>query len=218
MKYARYELTNDELIPAIVYLGDMSTPVWRQNRWESGEYKHYVIHNGCGHCCAAMALNLHGVKIDPHEEYSLCRELWGAPKREEGVVLQGNYQSVAGITKILRHYGVFAEYFGVPDIESVEKHVEESLKAGKQVIFWSHVTRDFPENPFSQREHYVMAVGYTEDNKILVANNSESYTKEGVQLSDIHTVVRAMFFGSAPIDLTWGEDKFEECSGYVVVG
>ncbi len=42
MKYAEYKLTNDELIPATVTLGEMSTPVWRQNRWNTGEYRDYI--------------------------------------------------------------------------------------------------------------------------------------------------------------------------------
>ena len=217
MEYAEYKLTNDDFIPAIVTLGEKSTPVWRQNRWETGEYRDYVRNNGCGHCCAAMALNLYGVKTDPHGEYSLCRKLWGAPDKQREHP-QGNYQSVSGITKILKHYGVKAEYFGVPDLESVEKHIDKSLKEGKQVIFWSHSTPAFTENPFSKNEHYVMAVGYTRDNKILVANSSEAWTKEGVQLVEMNSILRALFFGAEPIDTTWGQDGFEMCAGYVVVG
>ena len=215
MIYASYTLTNDELVPATVTLGEKSTPVWRQNRWDTGEYKHYVVNNGCGHCCAAMALNLYGVEIDPHGEYSLCRELWGEAKRER---TQGNYQSVSGITKILGHHGVKAECFGVSDLESVKKHIEESLKDGKQIIFWSHPTAAFSENPFSKRDHYVMAVGYTKENEILIANSSEAAATDGVQLVDIESILRALFFNSAPTDLTWGTDRFEDCAGYVVVG
>ncbi len=164
-----------------------------------------------------MALNLHGVKIDPHEEFALCRELWGMPKREK-LFLQENYQSVAGITKILNYHDVPAEYFGVSDIASVEKHFEASLKDGKQIIFWSHSTEEFPDNPFSKNEHYVMAVGYTKENKILVANSSEDWTKEGIQLVELTSVMRALFFGAFPIDMTWGNGRFKDCAGYVVVG
>ena len=78
---------------------------------------------------------------------------------------------------------------------------------------------DFKENPFSQFEHYVMAVGYTKDNKILVANSSEKWTEEGVQIVDIETILKALFLGASPIDMTWGErDHYINCSGYVVVG
>ena len=218
MKYATYELINTELIPSIVSFGDGSTPVWRQGRWSEGEYQEFVRKNGCGHCCAAMALNLHNVKIDPHEEFTLCRKLWGEPNRDQEFP-QGNYQTVGGIVKVLKYHGVNAECFGVPSREGAAAHIEEALKNGKQVIFWSNPNEDFPENPFSQGEHYVMAVGYTEDGKILVANSSERRTSEGVHLTDIDTIVKALFLGSDPFDLTWGQKGFHvHCAGYVVVG
>lgn len=117
MIYASYREENNELIPVCVSLGEMQTPVWLQQRWEAGEYAIYVRKNGCGHCCAAMALNMHGVKIDPHEEYELCVKLWGHPKID-GHEKQGNFQSVDGIAKVIRHFGIAAESFGVPDRES----------------------------------------------------------------------------------------------------
>ena len=93
------------------------------------------------------------------------------------------------------------------------------MKNGKQVIFWSNPKEDFPENPFSVGEHYVMAVGYTEDGKILVANSSQRKAPDGVQLVDVTTIVRALFLGSAPTDKTWGEKGDHiHCAGYVVVG
>lgn len=218
MEYASYELINTELIPSIVSIGNRSTPVWRQGRWNEGEYQEFVRKNGCGHCCATMALNLHDIKITPHDEFTLCRKLWGEPVREQEFP-QGNYQTVAGITKILRYHGVDAEYFGVPSPESVAIHISESLKSGKQVIFWSNPNEDFPDNPFSKGEHYVMAVGYTEDGKILVANSSEMRAPTGVHLTDIDTIVRALFHGAEPTDLTWGQKGIHvHCAGYVVVG
>ena len=218
MEYAKYKLTGNDLAPTIVSVGEKSTLVWRQNRWEEGEYQEFIIKNGCGHCCATMALNLHGIKINPHEEFTLCRKLWGVPNWENGYN-QDNFQSVSGITKILNYHGVKAEYFGVPDLESVKKHFESSLKEGKQIIFWSSPKEDFPENPFSKFEHYVMAVGYTEEGKILVANSSERWTETAVHEVEIETILKALFIGATPIDLTWGERKrYVNCSGYVVVG
>jgi hypothetical protein len=218
MIYANYRRIDTELIPSVVTLGSASTPIWRQGRWSTGEYQEFVRKNGCGHCCAAMALNLHGVKIDPHEEFSICRKLWGEPDGDREFP-QRNYQTVAGITKILRYHGVKAEYFGVPSCESAATHIDEALKNGQQVIFWSNPSEDFPENPFSRGEHYVMAVGYTENGHILVANSSEKWTIEGVQLVNITTIARALFIGAAPTDKTWGEQGcHEHCAGYVVVG
>ena len=128
MSFATYELINTELIPAIVSINGESTPVWHQAKWSEGEYEEFVRKNGCGHCCAAMALNLHGVKINPHEEFALCRKLWGEPDREREFP-QGTYQTVSGISKILRHHGVPAECFGVPTREQAARHISEVLRA-----------------------------------------------------------------------------------------
>ena len=216
--YATYQIIGTELIPCEVFFGDRSTPVWHQANWHEGEYEEFVRKNGCGHCCAAMALNLHGVKITPHEEFALCRKLWGVPNREQEFP-QGNYQTVAGIAKILNYHGVKAACFGVPTREYAAKHIEEVLRAGKQVIFWSNPNEDFPENPFSFGEHYVMAVGYTREGEILVANSSQRKAPDGVQLVDINTIVRALFLGCDPTDKTWGEKGDHiHCAGYVVVG
>lgn len=218
MDFAKYELIENDYAPTIVSIGSRSTPVWRQQRWDEGEYQEFVRKNGCGHCCASMALRLNGIDIDPHREFTLCRQLWGAPVREREFP-QDNLQSVAGITKIINHFGVKAEYFGVPDLKAAEKHFEDALKTGKQVIFWSHPTPEFPENPFSKNEHYVLAVGYTEEGKILVANSSERWTATAVHEVSMQTIMRALFFGADPIDMTWGErDHYINCSGYVVVG
>ena len=218
MEYARYELLGTGLIPATVSIGGKSSPVWHQAKWEGGEYEQFVRKNGCGHCCAAMALNLHGVQIDPHGEFTLCRTLWGEPNTELEYP-QGNYQTVMGITKILRHHGVAAECFGVPSTEDAAARIEAALRAGKQVIFWSNPNEDFPDNPFSVGEHYVMAVGYTEEGKILVANSSQKKAPEGVQLTEIATIVRALYLGCEPRDTTWGQRGYHKhCAGYVVVG
>ncbi len=218
MVYATYKMIDTELIPSIVSLGDASTPVWRQARWSEGAYEEFVRKNGCGHCCAAMALNLHGIRITPHEEFALCRKLWGEPDRTQEFP-QGNYQTVSGITKILHHHGVKAACFGVPTRESAAEHIESVLKEGKQVIFWSAPREDFPENPFSTGEHYVMAVGYTEKGEILVANSSEKKAPIGVQTVDVTTIAKALFLGCEPTDKTWGEKGDHiHCAGYVVVG
>lgn len=218
MTYATYKRMNTELIPSVVSLGKATTPIWHQAMWRGGEYEEFVRKNGCGHCCAAMALNLHGVSITPHEEFALCRKLWGEPDREREFP-QGNYQTVSGIAKILCHHGVSAVCFGVPTREGAARHIEEVLKEGKQVIFWSNPNEDFPENPFSFGEHYVMAVGYTEKGEILVANSSQKKAPTGVQTVDVATIVKALYLGAEPEDKTWGEKGDHiHCAGYVVVG
>jgi hypothetical protein len=218
MTYATYKIIGTELIPSEVFLGDASTPVWHQAKWSEGEYEEFVRKNGCGHCCAAMALNLHGIKITPHEEFTLCRKLWGEPNREQEFP-QGNYQTVQGIAKILRHHGVPAECFGVPTREHAAAHIESVLREGKQVIFWSAPREDFPENPFSTGAHYVMAVGYTEKGEILIANSSQKKAPDGVQTVNVDTIAKALYLGAEPTDKTWGEKGDHiHCAGYVVVG
>ena len=218
MVFATYQLTGDEKIPSTVNLGKRSTPVWLQQKWDTGEYREFIRKNGCGHCCTAMALRLNGVDIDPHQEFSLCRQLWGEPQKDREFP-QDNLQSVAGITKIINRFGVKAEYFGVADLEDAEKHFDAALRGGKQIIFWSHPRSDFPENPFSKHEHYVMAVGYTEDGQVLVGNSSVNGTETGVHAVETATVIRALYVGSQPVDMTWGErDRYANCAGYVVVG
>lgn len=213
-----YKLIDNEYIPAVVTVGEYSTPVWRQNRWDKGEFAEYIRKNGCGHCCTAMAANLHGVEITPYEEYENCRKMWGEPKEGK----QYHYMSVTGIRKSLNSFGVTAQEYGVISeerLDDVKAHIIQSLSEGKQVIFWSDPTERFPENPFSKGEHYVLAAGFDENGKIVVLNSSERWTAEGIQLVDIDTIVRALRWDSDPQDTTWGEPgNHEHCSGYVVVG
>lgn len=219
MIYARYRFTGDEKIPAVVGIGGRETPVWTQQLWDEGEYAEFIVRNGCGHCCAAMALNLFGVRINPHEEYALCRELWGAPKID-GHNGQGNFQSVSGIAKIIGHFGIAAEVYGVSTREEAAARIESALREGRPVIFESHPREDNTDNPFSRGEHWVMAVGYTEDGKILVANSSNRVPGDGVNLVSIATVSDALYLGADPADYTWGEwrDEFLHGVGYIVVG
>ena len=213
MTYASYRLTDNDYIPACVMLDGREAPVWRQARWDTGDYREFIVKNGCGHCCTAMALCLHGVTLDPHGEFSLCRTLWGEPSEREG-----NWQSASGIVKILGHHGVAAACFGVGDRARAAVHIEEALHAGKQVIVWSHPSPDFPENPFSKNEHYVMAVGYTAGGEILIANSSEIAAPLGVQTVDIDTIRRALYLGADPIEATWGLVDLPHSGGYIVVG
>jgi len=208
MQFATYEKTNDVLAPTRVFIGERSTPVWRQNRWETGEYQEFIRNNGCGHCCTAMALNLYGIAIDPHGEYCHCRELWGAPQ-VNAQKNQHHYMSVSGIVKVLTGFGVPAAYFGVPSdaMKQVESHIDAALRSGKQVIFWSRPQESFPDNPFSAGDHYVMAVGYAENGFILIANSSERTAPDGVQFVTLETVLRALFPDATPADLTWGRTR-----------
>ena len=210
-----YEKTDDPRAPAIVRVNGRETPVWIQRLWEEGPYAYYVQHNGCGHCCAAMAARLHGIDdIDPAKEYARCLQLWGEPQGK-----QGHFQSVRGIAKILGSLGIRAEEVGVPASEPEEgtlrKRIGQALGEGMQVILWSHPhpgRRE--ENPFSPNEHYVMACGYDADGSIVIANS-----RSGVQLCGLDTVMENLFYGSDPDAETWGEGGGHAGSaGVVFVG
>ena len=221
MQYASYQLTGDPKIPATVDWNGRRTPVWMQQLWTTGPYQNYVRANGCGHCCAAMAARLHGVDIDPHEEYELCRKLWGAPRELPNDMGQDHFQTVAGITKVLTHLGIPAQCCGVAEDgqKDATGHIIEVLKQGKQVILISDPFRD-PGNIFSTGYHYVMAVGFAENGKILIANSSVNAAPQGVQLVEPDVIGRALFAGgTADMSMTWGEISvlYKGCT-YVVVG
>ena len=216
MRYATYTLTGEHLTPAVIAVGDRQTPVWMQHRWQDGGYVGYINNNGCGHCCVAMAARLHGVSINPYQEYEYCRMLWGEPTGD-----QGHWLSTAGVVKVLRSLGVPAEGFGVKPL-GVKKAMETILAAlhgGKQVIFTSDPDDD-PDNPFSKGYHWVMAVSMQEDGTVLIANSSEKAAVNGVQTVMAETIERALFRESiAPEDMTWGEgERIHEGSGFVIVG
>ena len=145
-----YKYTGNAKEPAIITRDNYSTYVWIQQEWETGEYAKFIQKNGCGHCCTAMALNLNGITITPHEEYCLCRELWGAPRMGEPIY-EDNFLSETGIAEIIRYFGIPARAFGIESGKAYEASVfiENELLAGKQIIIWSHPSDKLPDNPFS---------------------------------------------------------------------
>ena len=215
---SEYIFTNNESIPAVITVGDNSSPVWIQQRWNDGEYASFIRNNGCGHCCTAMVLNLCGTKIDPYEEYLLCRKMWGEPDTGKN---EYHFQSVSGITKVIKSFDVPCEYFGIPAGESdnAARHIEKSLEDGRLVIFWSHPSDKLENNPFSMGEHYVLAFGINKDGKIMIANSSDRIPDaKGVQLTDRDTVSKVLYEGSMPLDFTWGRGDLKATGGYVVAG
>lgn len=218
--YPSYKYTNDVSVPAIITLGEHSTPVWIQQKWQDGEWAQFVQKNGCGHTCTAMVLNLNGININPHEEFALCRKMWGEPRMGEPLY-EDNFISASGIVKVIKSFGIKAQAFGVPEGKTHEaaQHIENMLRKGKQVIFWSHPSDKLPDNPFSSGEHYVLAVGFTEDGMILIANSSEkAAVKDGIQTTDTDTIAKVLREGSEPMDFTWGRHDLVHSGGYVVVG
>lgn len=211
-----FKRTTDKCIPVIVHKNRFSTPVWIQSEWIQGEYARYIQRNGCGHCCTAMAACLCGVDIDPYRVYLRCRELWGSPREEFG---QDHFITVAGIVKVLYSLGITAKCYGVGKKDQAMKHITQSLKDDKLVIFVSDPFRD-NNNPFSTGYHYVLALGLDEDGNVLIANSSEKVIQGGVQVVSPSSVEKALYQnGTADMTMTWGvvEELYKGCT-YVVVG
>lgn len=215
MKTVSFERTENAGIPAVIRVGENETPVWIQTAWTEGEFARYIQRNGCGHCCAAMAARLRGVELDPYREYLLCRQLWGEPQNG-----QDHFQTVAGIVKVLGHLQIPAQCYGVEEgkPEAAAEHILQCLQGGKLVIFVSDPFRN-PGNVFSTGYHYVMAVGFDENGKILIANSSENTSAGGVQAVTLETVKNALYQGgTGDMEMTWGEIAvlYKGCT-YVVV-
>ena len=216
MNQTNWHYTTDKNAPAVITRGAYATPVWMQNLWFEGEYATYIQNNGCGHCCVAMAAMLHGVMIDPHREYALCRELWGLPKEN-----QGHWLPAAGVEKVLHHLGIPAISYGVAEDGAREStgKILSALECGKLVIFTSNPD-DYPDNPFSDGYHWVMAVARGNDGNILIANSSLDAAPTGIQFVSPDAIEKALFREAiAPKDMTWGEEaRIHIGSGYVIVG
>ena len=211
-----YEFTGNEKIPAKVTRNGKTTPVWIQRYWEDGEYKEYVQRNGCGHCCVAMAARLHGIDIDPHEEFTECRKLWGEP-----VYPQQNFLSVAGASKMLNHFGIPAKPYVSTDKDEAIGHITDALDNGYMVIFCVGPYDENPGHPFSKGSHWVLAAGYDANGKIVVANSSvRAITQDGIQVVEPE-VIRDALFISEQLDesRTWGIELPRALSGgYIIVG
>ena len=219
---AAFTRTGDPAVPATVSINGRTSPVWLQKLWPEGPHTRYIRSNGCGHCCAVMAARLHGVgDIDPPTEYERCLTLWGEPDETHD-----HFITARGIVDVLRSFGVMAESFGVPTdaagLAGVRGRIEAALSEGRQVIFWSHPTPrpdgNGTDNPFSTGEHYVMAVGYTADWQILIANSGNRVTSDGAQLCGMDTVMECLFKGCTAALTGWGVDnRLPDCGGVVIV-
>lgn len=223
MSYPTYEFINNELTPAVIKLNGNQTPVWMQQRWQDGKYSVYVRQNGCGHSCVAMVCNLLGVTITPHQSIEKCVELWGEP----AIGLSGNKQyyflTPTGMVEELKAYGIKAECYGYKNqgVQTATFHILECLKQGKLVCFISSPSEGFKENPFSKGDHWVLAVGFTKEGKILIANSSTNGIYdigEGVQEVDAETIKKSFNPIAEPTYRTWGElENLHLGIGYVVI-
>ena len=214
-EYVTIRKNEDPLIPAYASLNGFETPVWLQSEWTEGPYAEYVRRNGCGHCCACMAARLYGVEIEPAMEFETCVELWGEPDKSHDW-----FQTARGITEVLRAYGISSSAFGVPEDEeglSMTRYlIECALSSGHPVIFKSHPYD--VQNPFSPGEHYVLAAGYDETGHVIVLNSGTRTTKEGFHRTDLDTLMKYVYRGTAASLTGWGtEENLPACGGIVIV-
>ncbi len=210
MNYPKYKFIKNELTPAQVELNGNSTPVWMQQRWQDGKYAVYVRQNGCGHCCASMICNLLGVEMTPYKHIEHCIKLWGEPNIAPSGNQQYYFLSITGLAESLNSLGIPCKYYGFKNqgVDNAVNHIYQSLKQGKLVSFISSPSESFPNNPFSKGDHYVLAVGLTKDNKILIANSSTTgiyNIGEGIQEVDLETIKKSFNPNAEPIYRTWGE-------------
>ena len=223
MKNPTYKFSNNPLIPAQIEHNGKTTPIWMQQRWQDGKYAVYVRQNGCGHCCASMICNLLGVEMNPHKHIEHCVNLWGEPSVAPSGNKQYYFLSITGFAKSLNSLGLKCEFYGHKNqgVDNAINHIYNALKQGKLVSFISSPSKNFPNNPFSIGDHYVLAVGITENGKILIANSSTNGIfdiSEGVQEVDLETIKKALNPIAEPIDRTWGElEDLHLGIGYLVI-
>lgn len=131
----------------------------------SGTYKGVLSTNGCGACCASFALALQGKKVTPSAILKAGVKKWGKWPRAASI-------SAQGLATLIKGYGVPASYVSVSKSNRaiVKITIGAALKSGRQVICWT-APNGHAGDPFSTGDHYVLAVGYAPDGKIIVANS-----------------------------------------------
>ncbi len=144
-----------------VALNGKQMRVWNQHKLV-GKYKTMLDKHGCGVCCGAMAATLMGRSITPLQF-------------AEKAVAQFGYKntaiSTAGIVTVMKKLKIPAVRYSVTkaNLSRIRKKIDTALKAGKPVICWTYPYDG--KNLFAKGSHYVLAVGYTKEGKVLVANS-----------------------------------------------
>lgn len=141
-----------------VTLNGRSVTVVNQHKLK-GTYAKELSAHGCGACCASFALAFLGKKITPAEVLKKAVSLWG--KWPKHPLISAN-----GIAAILKKYGFKAKSGVVTkgNRVTVKTLIDVSLKAGKPVICWT-------AKGFAAGDHYVLAVGYNKQGRVVVANS-----------------------------------------------
>lgn len=185
-----------------------TTAVWKQADL-TGTYAQQLHKHGCGHCCAAMAANLQGKSMTPAKVMAKALTLWNTPGKGELYAL-----SARGIAALLKGFGVAASCHMVTKdhLENTKNLLEGALRSGKQAILF---TRPYDsKDPFGSGDHYVLAVGYDANDRIVVANSGGS---QRVQRTDMDTIMRYLYRSSTGADAQWLRTSAGS-AGVVIVG
>lgn len=165
-----------------VRLNGRSTLVLNQSTRPAGQWQKEIKSHGCGACCARIGLNLAGKSLKPEDVMDKAKQLFGKELTGESYGL-----SAQGIATICIDYGVRAEALPVTKATLPERKrdLDAALRDGRTVCCWVNGA------PFSSNHHWVIAVGYTAEGKIVIGNsggkNRIQYTTLNELTSRLHT-------------------------------
>lgn len=203
-----YKSSSDKTAPMTVMQNGVSSPVWNQNVL-TGAYAEALKKHGCGACCAAVAARLHGYKTcTPETVLQEGVKQWAAPTSNQSYALSCN-----GMATILENFGIDAASYTVTasNLTNIKSNMTAALKQGKQVILFTHKYDN--NDPFGSGDHYVLAVGYDKNGKIVVANSAGGK----VQLTDITTIGKYLYHSCTGKDDFWLTSSAAS-AGIVIVG
>ena len=141
-----------------ITLNGQSVTVVNQHKIK-GVYRKELSSNGCGACCAAMALTLMGKKVKPADILGRAVALWGKWSKYPLI-------SAHGLGVIIGGYGYIGKLaiLSTSNTKTIKKLIDSALRSGKPVICWT-------KKGFSSGDHYVLAVGYNKLGRVVVANS-----------------------------------------------
>lgn len=191
-----------------VRLDGKETTVWKQSAL-TGTYAAQLKAHGCGSCCVAMAACLNEVAAEPESVMKLAVNLWGKPGTGESYAL-----SAKGAATLLNQLGVTATAYTITgaNLTAMRTVIKKALQSGKQVICFTH--KYDSNDPFASGDHYVLAVGYNKDDKIVVANSGGPGRIQKVSLTKLMTYI---YHSGTGKDATWLKTSAGS-AGIVIVG
>lgn len=188
-----------------ITINEKTLTVFNQHKLK-GTYAKNISLNGCGICCTTFALILQGKKITPAEVIKKAISLWG--KWPKSILI-----SSQGIATIIKKYGYEAKHYNITskNESSIKATIHQALMTGKQVICWT--TNIDKKDPFSNEQHYVIAIGYNSKGQIVVANSGN---KGPINLVTLNTLCKYLQKSNGT-DKTWYKTPLGS-AGIVVVG